>query len=314
VPQVLHHSDEQSAPPPWAAADRAAAVLAASQFGVVTYAQLRACGLGRGAIHARVRARRLERLWRGVYAFGHRELRLEGRLLGAVLSCGPRAVLSHRSAADLWGLLPTARAPIEVSVLARAGRPKRPGIDLHCLRRLDPEDLTELNGIPITTVPRTLVDLCAVVPDRRVERALDQAYVLRLLTPGALEDAITRAHGRSTAALRRLLEVERRTATLTRSELEERFLALVRRGGLPEPEVNAWLHGYEVDFLWREQRRVIELDGYAFHSVPRAFERDRRKDIDLELAGFPVTRFTHLQVSREPEDTLERTRRVVLGQ
>jgi very-short-patch-repair endonuclease len=222
-------------------------------------------------------------------------------------------VLSHRSAADLWGLLSTARAPVEVTVAGRTGRAKRPGIDLHCSRWLDPEDVTEVQGIPTTTVARTLVDLCAVVRDRKVEKALDQARVLRLLEPGALEDAIARAHGRRTRALRRLLADEQRTAAFTRSELEERFLALVRRGGLPEPEVNARLHGYEVDFLWRQQGRVIELDGYAFHSAQSAFERDRRKDIDLELAGFPVTRFTRKQVVFEAGDTLQRTRQLVLG-
>jgi very-short-patch-repair endonuclease len=102
--------------------------------------------------------------------------------------------------------------------------------------------------------------------------------------------------------------------TLTRSELEEAFLALCRRGGLPDPEVNVYLHGYEVDFLWRRERRVVELDGYAFHSGRRAFGRDRRKDIDLELAGFPVTRFTHQQVIYEAEDTLRRMQQLVLRQ
>jgi very-short-patch-repair endonuclease len=171
-----------------------------------------------------------------------------------------------------------------------------------------------LDGIPITTVARTLVDLCAVVPPRMIERALEQSYVLRLVKPGAIEEALERAAGRRTAALRSLLVAETRGPTLTRSELEEAFLALCRRGGLPDPEVNAHLHGYEVDFLWRKQRRVIEVDGYAFHSVRGAFERDRRKDVDLDLAGFPVTRFTYKQVLHEPEDTLRRAQSLVLGQ
>jgi very-short-patch-repair endonuclease len=153
-----------------------------------------------------------------------------------------------------------------------------------------------------------------VVPPRMIERALEQSYVLRLAQPEAIEEALQRAPGRKTAALRRLLATGSRTPTLTRSELEEAFLALCRRAGLPDPEVNVRLHGYEVDFLWREQRRVIEVDGYAFHSVRGAFERDRRKDVDLELAGFPVTRFTHDQVIHQPEDTLRRARQLVLGQ
>jgi very-short-patch-repair endonuclease len=303
-------SQSQSAPP---SADRAVAAVAANQFGVVTRQQLSECGLGAGAIDYRVATKRLQLLWRGVYAFGHRELRPEGRLLGAVLACGPDAVLSHRSAARLWGLLVTARPAIDVMVPARTGRGRRLGIDLHRVRRLDDQDLTQVKGIPTTTVARTLVDLCEVVPDRLVERALDQAYVLRLLAPDALADALTRSNGRRTAPLRRLLGADRHAAAVTHSELEERFLRLVRRAGLPEPEVNARLHGYEVDFLWRTERRVIEVDGHAFHSTPQALTRDRRKDSDLDLAGFRVTRFTAHQVLYEGDDTLRRTRRI-LGQ
>jgi hypothetical protein len=192
------------------------------------------------------------------------------------LACGPEAALSRRTAADHWGILRTSRGGIDVLVLARGTRARRPGIDLHCVRRLDPEDVTELNGIPVTTVARTLVDLCAVEPPRRVERALEQAYVLRLIAPGAVEDALERSNGRRTRVLRALLAQEGRP-TLTRSELEEAFLALCRGGGLPDPEVNVHLHGYEVDFLWRRERRVVEVDGYAFHSVRGAFERDRRR-------------------------------------
>jgi very-short-patch-repair endonuclease len=223
-------------------------------------------------------------------------------------------VLSHKSAAERWGMLRSDRVRIDVTVGVRGTRAKRPGIDIHCVRRLHPEDVTVLHGLPITTPARTLVDLCAKVPPRMIERALEQSHVLQLIAPGAVEHALQRAPGRKTAALRRLLARESRTPTLTRSELEEAFLALCRRGGLPDPEVNVRLHGYEVDFLWRRQRRVIEVDGYAFHSVKGAFERDRRKDVDLELAGFPVTRFTHDQVIYHPEDTLRRARQLVLGQ
>ena len=201
-----------------------------------------------------------------------------------------------------------------MTVATRSGRRGQAGIDLHCVRRLDQRDVTVLDGIPITTVARTLVDLCAVVPPRMVEKALEQSYVLQLIAPGAIEDALERAAGRRTAALTRLLAAETRAPTLTRSELEEAFLELCRRGGLPDPEVNVHLHGYEVDFLWRDQKRVIEVDGYAFHSMRGAFERDRRKDVDLELAGFPVTRFTHNQVLHEAEDTLRRAQSLVLGQ
>lgn len=305
-------ASEELAPPAGAAPrDRAAARVAARQFGVITAKQLFDCGLSRDRVNQRVRSGQLQRLWRGVYAFGHRELKPEGRLIAAVLACGAGAVLSHRSAASHWELLATSRASVDVTVPRHTGCTTRPGIDLHCVRRLDPEDVTEANGIPTTTVARTLVDLCAVVPGRMVERALEQAYVRRVLAPGAIERALQRANGRKTAALRHLIARDHAASTITRSELEERFLEIVRRGGLPEPELNARLHGYEVDFLWREQRRVIEVDGYAFHSTRHATTRDRRKDDDLEAAGYRVTRFTADQILHDPHDALGRTRRAL---
>ena len=286
--------------------------MAARQHGVVTGAQLIACGLLPGAIKHRVATDRLQRLWRGVYAFGHQELTREGRLIAAVLACGTGAVLSHRSAAAHWELLAAwANASIDVTVPTRGGRIQRPGIRLHCVRRLDPEDVTLKDGIPVTTPARTLVDLNAVMPQRLTERALEQAQIRRVLLPGAVEAAVERANGRRTRALRSLIARERRASTVTRSELEEGFLALVRHAGLPEPEVNARLAGYEVDFLWRSPRRVIEVDGYAYHSTRQATTRDRRKDDDLEAAGYRVTRFTADQILYDPSDTLERTRRAL---
>ena len=310
MPHFPPDSQTQSATP----RDLIAAGVAARQHGVITYAQLLECGLAAGAINHRVASGRLQRLWRGVYAFGHQELRPEGRALAAVLACGGGAVLSHRSAARQWGLLASSSERIHVTVPTRGGRRARPGIHLHCVRRLGAEDVAEADSIPVTTTARTLVDLCTTEPERVVEQALEQAYVLRLLPPGAVEAAIERAQGRRTRALRRMITVERRTSSLTRSELEERFLSLVRRAALPEPEVNAWLHGYEVDFLWRKERRIVEMDGYAFHSAPGAFERDRRKDVDLELAGYRVTRFTYNQIVLEPAAAIERTKRLLGSQ
>jgi very-short-patch-repair endonuclease len=315
VPHLIRLTSEESAAPTGAVpSDLAAARLAARQFGVITYEQLLSCGLSPDRVDQRVRAGQLQRLWRGVYAFGHRELRREGHLVAAVLACGPGAVLSDRSAAHHWELLNTAQANTDVTLQTRAGRARRKGIRLHCVRRLDHVDVTIKDGIPITTVARTVVDLNAVVPDRFVERALEQAYIRRLVPLGAIEDALKRANGRKTRTLRRLIAAEHRTATITHSELEERFLTLIRSSDLPDPELNVRLCGYEVDFLWRAQHRVIEVDGHAYHSTRHAASRDRRKDNDLEMAGFRVTRFTADQVMDDPEDTLERARRVVLGQ
>ena len=305
-------TSEENAPPAGAVPlDREAARVSARQCGVITYQQLIACGLSGNRVEQRVRSGQLQRLWRGVYAFGHKQLTREGRLIAAVLACGPGAVLSHRSAAAHWELLGTGQRRIDVTVPTRASRATRKGIRLHRSRRLDPADVTERNGIPITTVARTLVDLNAVVPDRLVERALEQAYIGRLIAPHAIEEALARANGRKTRALRRLIAAEHRTATVTRSELEERFLTLIGLAGLPDPEVNAWLHGYEVDFLWRDRRRVVEVDGHAYHSTRQAATRDRRKDNDLEIAGFRVTRFTADQILHDPDDTLARAKQVL---
>lgn len=288
-------------------------MVAARQFGVVRKDQVEACGLDRGGLEHRLATGRLQRLWRGVYAFGHQELTRQGHLIAAVFACGPGAVLSHLTAAVEWELLLREGDGIDITVPTRGGRPKRPGIRLHGVRRLHPEDVTVKDGIPITTPARTLVDLSAVVSNRLVERAFEQAQIRRLLHPGELEAAIERARGRKTRALRTLIARERRASTVTRSELEERFLALARRGGLGEPELNVRVAGYEVDFLWREQRRVIEVDGYAFHRTRQAMTRDRRKDDDLEAAGYRVTRFTADQILYDPDETIARARRALAG-
>jgi very-short-patch-repair endonuclease len=291
--------------------DRAAARVAGRQFGVISTAQLAACGLSHNRIGQRVKAGQLQRLWRGVYAFGHRKLTRQGHLIAAVLACGPNAVVSHLAAAVEWELLTFGARAIDVTVPAGGTRAERPGIRLHCTRSLDPDDVTCKDGIPMTTPAKTLIDLDAVVSARLLERAFEQAQIRRLLPAGALEAAIERAHGRRTRILRALIARERRARTVTRSELEERFLALIRCDGLPEPEVNARLAGYEVDFLWRGRRRVIEVDGHAYHSTRQAASRDRRKDDDLEAAGYRVTRFTADQILHDPSDTLERTRRAL---
>jgi Transcriptional regulator, AbiEi antitoxin/Protein of unknown function (DUF559) len=287
--------------------DRFAAVIAARQWGVITARQLLDCGMNRNMISRRVAAGRLRPLHRGVYAWGHDLLRPEGILIAAVLASGGGAVLSYGSAAAHWGLLQTARAAVDVTMEAKGGRARRRGIDLHVVRRLDPRDVTVHEGLPITTVARTLVDLAANRPARQAERALDQAYVQRLLAPCALEDALGRANGRPTAVLRGLLEAQR-PPMITRNDLEEAMVAISRNVGLPDPEVNADLHGYQVDFLWRDKLLVIETDGYGAHHTKRAFEHDRRRDIDLQLHGYNVRRFTHDQVVYEPAETGRRLR------
>jgi very-short-patch-repair endonuclease len=258
-------------------------------------------GLGALAVTPRAPPRRLHSVHRGVYAVGHPLLGMEGRWLAAVLACGESAVLSHSSAAAAWGLRPKAPRTADVSVRTRAGR-SRNGISLHRPRTLTPTDVTTHRGIPITTPARTLLDIAPDLTPRQLERTIDQAEHLRLLDPASLPGVVRRANGHHGAG--RLAAVVARHeagSTFTRSELEERFLRVCRGAALTQPQVNVPLHGYEVDFLWRDRRLVVELDGHASHGTRAAFERDRARDADLAAHGYRVVRFTYLQVVRQPK-------------
>lgn len=286
--------------------DHAIRRLAERQWGVVAVEQLRRLGVGRGAIEHRIRAGRLVRLHRGVYAPGHTVLRVEGRWVAAVLACGPGAALSHASAAALWEIRSTAATKIDVSApRTRAGRP---GIVLHRPRSLAAPDFTMHRSIPTTTVARTLLDLAAVLTKADLERALAQAEILRIVDRGELASTVARANGhRGVGALRRAAAGE---AQLTASELERRFVALCRRAGLRSPGVNRWLtlgggEEMKVDFLWPDERLVVETDGYRFHSGRRAFESDRARDARLTVAGYRVVRFTHRQLIEAPASVVE---------
>jgi hypothetical protein len=206
------------------------------QFGVASLGQLRGLGLGERGVRHRVPAGRLRRLYRGVYAVGHAQLGREGRRLAAVLACGEGAVLSHVSAAAHWDLLATSAVLIDVT--APRGRHGGRCIRLHRSRSLDARDTTNYRGIPITTVPRTLLDLAATVKPHRLERALAQAERLRLHDHRAIEDVIARSNGhRGTGALAKA--TAHHDAKWTRTDLEAWLLGIVRDAGLPEPMVNS---------------------------------------------------------------------------
>jgi hypothetical protein len=281
--------------------DSRLAELAARQHGVVSRRQLLEVGFGEGAVNRRVRNRRLHLLHRGVYTVGHTVVTPLGRLMAAVLACGPRAVLSHRTAADLWGLLPSARAWIDVTVPSQGGR-ARPGIDVHRVRRLDPRDVTKREGIPVTTVARTLLDLAEVVPRRRLEHAYEQAERLRLFDLDAVRETIERNPGRRGAKpLTALLAAVGDVEVETRSELEDRFVRFCRDRGIPPPATNAVVAGHTVDAHWPGRPLVVELDSRAFHLSHRAFEADRIRDAELQLAGYRVLRITARRLRDEPE-------------
>ncbi len=282
-------------------ADRELARLAARQHGVVSRIQLRAAGLGDGAIGHRVRAGRLHPIHRAVYAVGHPLLSDRGRFLAAVLACGDGAVLSHRSAAALWGIQPLAPRAVDVTIPVQSGRSQRRGVTVHRTRRLPPSEVRRKDGIPVTSPARTLVDLAEVVADRPLERALDEGERLGLIKPQAVQAAIEGNPGRIGAAtLSSVLDRHRAGSTLTRSELEELFRALCEAHGLPRPAVNVRLGRFRPDFLWREQRLIVETDGTETHLTRAAFERDRIRDAELTAAGFRVVRFSYDRITREP--------------
>jgi very-short-patch-repair endonuclease/predicted transcriptional regulator of viral defense system len=288
--------------------DVAIARLAARQLGVVSLTQLKALGLTASAVRSRVASGRLHRVHRGVYAVGHGRLTVEGHWLAAVLACGSKAVLSHRSAAALWGLRSDNRARTDVSVPSRSAR-SRPGIDVHPSVTLTPADCTIRDGIPCTTLARTLLDLAEVDSPRGVERAIEQAEVLRLFDLRAVEEVLARANGRRGAAVLTAVLARLEEPALTDSELEERFLTLCRAASLPSPEVNEWLviddePAIKADFLWREKRLVVETDGWESHGTRQAFERDRRRDERLKLAGYEPLRFTRRRIIREPSGVM----------
>jgi very-short-patch-repair endonuclease len=277
--------------------------VAEAQHNVISLTQLKALGISGAGVRKRAANGRLYRIHRGVYAVGHGRLTREGHWMAAVLAYGPSAMLSHRSAAALWGLRPDNRAKTDVSVPSRSAR-SRPGIDVHMTMTLTAADMTRRDGIPCTTLARTLLDLAEVVDRRSIERAIEQAEVLRLFDLRAVEDVLDRSNGRRGAAVLRAVLANLAEPALTRSDVEERFLALCRATALPRPEVNAELVVDEgpaivVDFLWRSQRLAIETDAYGTHGNRQAFERDRRRDQRLRLAGYDPVRFTRRQILSE---------------
>jgi very-short-patch-repair endonuclease len=272
-----------------------------AQHGVITLAQLGALGLGpRGSEH-RAATGRLHRLHRGVYSV--ESPGPHGRWLAAVLACGEGAVLSHKSAADLWGLVADAGADVHVNVVT-AGRRRRPGIALH-RSTLSEEDVTTRDGIPCTTLSRTLVDVAAMLSRHRLERAISIADEQGEFDLAAVREQLDRMRGqRGSAALGAVL-ARFDDSQPTRSVAETRFVGLVRRARLPSPEVNAWIPlaeggGYRPDFLWRDQRLIVEVDGRSHHSHRRAFAHDRRRDRRLLREGYATVRFPAREVIGSP--------------
>lgn len=287
--------------------EEAVAALAATQHGVVTREQLLSAGVGSNAVDRGVKSARLHGLHRGVYRVGP-VIAAHGHLMAAVLASGPSAVVSHRSAAILWGIVGASLRPPAVEVIVRGSDRRRPGIRIRRIATLAEDEVARRDGIPVTAPARTLYDLAAIVRPRTLERAVAEAFSRRLTDADRIVELMARhPKGPGLRALRAVLTPGR--PVLTRSEAEERFLALLRKARFDPPEVNVVLAGFEVDFLWRTERLVTEIDGFAFHSSPQAFERDRRRDAVLAAEGVTVVRVTWRQLVTEPEAVIVRLAR-----
>lgn len=279
-------------------ADQVIQELAAGQHGVVGRRQLLNHGLTSDEVVRRVRSGWLRRVHRGVYGVGP-VVAPRGHLVAAILACGRGSWISHRSAGRLLGILPEDDRSGAVEITVLEGDRRHPRIRVHRTGRLSPEEITVTDGIRTTTASRTLFDLATVLPSRDLERAYRESLARRLTTPARVADLLARHRRRAgSSALRALVAQE--PAGLTRSEAEACLLDLIRAADLPMPDTNARLRGFEVDFLWRRHRLIVEVDGFAFHSSRAAFEADRRRDATLMSAGYRVQRITWRRLKNSP--------------
>ena len=236
---------------------------------------------------------------RGVYSVGHHVLGAEGRYWAAVLACGDGAVHADVSAGAAWAIRPSASRTIHVLLVGLGGRERRDGIRLHRCRSLPADEVTTLDGLPITTPARTLLDLAAGgLRGRRLEAAVDRAERRRLLDFADLWKLLERYPGRpGTPSLKAVLD--RYRGGDTRSELEELLAELCDAHGLPRPLENCVIEGKVRDFYWPHARLIVEADSYAWHRSPSALDDDRERDVELTLAGYRTLRFTWEQVTRQ---------------
>jgi hypothetical protein len=277
--------------------------LAAQQHGLVARRQLLRLGLGEDAIDHRLGSGRLVKIERGVYALGHKELRREGRVLAVVLAIGDHVVLSHRSAAALWGLRPWSGTFVEITRLGPGGTLRRSGRIQHRSADLPGREQTIARGVPTTTVARTLLDLAAVVPTHHLRRAVERSEQAELFdlreVQRVLDDHPARPGCRALTAL--LADFREHGETVTRSDLEAMMLQICLDHGLPRPQVNRYDGERESDFRWPAHKLIIEVDSWTFHGrTRRAFDGDRARDRALLREGWRVARFTDRQIVADP--------------
>jgi very-short-patch-repair endonuclease len=294
------------------AGHEALAELANEQHGVVSTRQLRALGYSTSAVDRWTQARRLHRIHRGVYAVGHSDLSWKGRCMAAALACAP-AVASHWTAAWLWGLASYRPSSFDLAVPSRRGH-RRSEFFVH-YARLAEKDVTEVDGIPATSLERTHLDIGARRPESlagMLERAekLEDEEGRKLFDLRNFESLLARSeHHRGHAPLTQALHLYQPEPVLLRSKLERRFRDLLRASSLPLPSHNFILGPYELDCYWSERGFCVELDTFATHGSRRSFEADRKRQRELRRLGIAVERVTDLQLEREPDEVLAAVRR-----
>jgi very-short-patch-repair endonuclease len=290
--------------------DLAASRSAAGQKTLLTTAELLACGLGQDAVSYRRKTGRLHVVFRGVYSFGCGELPLFARELAGLKVCGKGSFVSHRSAAFVWGLREQPPPEVEVSVLG-SGTRSRDGLRVHRIQDIDPRELRRREGLAVSSPARVCLEIAATSP-AELPDVLDAGLANRSLKRREIEAVLSRHRGRRGAARLAAILGDESAMTITRSRAEKAMLKLIRDAGLPVPQTNVRLGPYKPDFMWREQRLIVELDSYGFHGGPGGFQTDREKDLFYRDAGFDVLRFTRAHVVYEPTRVLVRLVRALM--
>jgi hypothetical protein len=280
--------------------------LAERQYGVVSYRQLRELGLSNGHVHRASKASRLRRVHRGVYAVGHQRLSDHGRCWGALLACGDGAVLSHRSAAWLWGFISSCPEEPEVTAPGRGHRRRR--IHVHRVAALADRDCGTLEGIPVTAAPRTLIDLAEVVSARELSRAVDRAKRTGRLDLGAIDAALASRNRTVGAKLLRKALALYRKPVFDRARSELLLLEALEKEGVSPPAMSLWVAGCEIDAYWEAERFAVEIDGWETHGSRQAFEDDRLRQEELMLAGIEVVPVSARRIETEPQQVAKRLR------
>jgi very-short-patch-repair endonuclease len=288
--------------------DRAAWDLVRAQHGVLTRGDLLRLGFSAKGIKHRVASGRLHPVAAGIYAVGRPELSPHGRWMVAVLACGDGAVLSHRSAAELWGIGYEESGRIDVTI-PRRSRLERPGVKVRTRPSLDARSFVHRHGIPVTSPVQTLIDLATELKPLRLERSVNEADKLDLVDPETLRRALGEHKGEpGVKKLATLLD--RHTFRLSDSDLEVLFRPLARAAGLPAPLTKHQVLGYEADFFFPDPDLIVETDGLRYHRTPAQQARAAKRDQTHTAAGLRVLRFTHWQITHEADEVTNVLRRI----